>query len=112
MINEAETEKNYGIRLLRKKKIRDFHFKMVDQACTCTSSTSPGSPEMTEIQSKKNKTGKQENFPELLNIELMEWKVLLKSPETKAGPPKGASEEDVRFNPTKGKDWGRESAPK
>ena len=49
MINEAEIEKNYGIRLLRKKKIREFHFKMVDQACTCTSSTSPGSPEMTEI---------------------------------------------------------------
>lgn len=49
MMNEAEIEKNYGIRLLRKKIIRDFHFKMVDQAGTCTSSTSPGSPEMTEI---------------------------------------------------------------
>ena len=32
-------------------------------------------------------------MPELLDIGLIEWKVLLKSPETKAGPPKGDSEE-------------------
>ena len=38
----------------------------------------------------------------------MEWKVLLKSPETKAGPPKGASEEgQCQIQPHKRKGLGQ-----
>ena len=67
---------------------------MVDQACTRLILPPQGLLKWQNIKSKKNKTGKQENLPELLDIGLMEWKVLLKSPETKADPPKGESEEN------------------
>lgn len=47
-------------------------------------------------------------MPELLDIGLMEWKVLLKSPETKAGPPKGDSEESqCEIQPHKRKGLGQ-----
>lgn len=101
-------KKIYAIRLSRKKNLRNFHFQMV--ACTSTSSISPGPPEMTEVYvlKKKNETGKQENLPELL----MEQKVQLESPETKEGPPKGASERgQCHVQPTK-EGWARASAPK